>query len=1075
MLDTTLKLRAVWLSALLVLSLLAFGVGTVPGGAVSGNVASNAAGNAEVTTSQTVAGKAADYSVSASYDRLSQDAETVRVNFTGTGAKMTYATVRDGTVTVSAGGQQREVVVSSRQVVENGAAVDITLAESLKRGSSPTVSFTLENVFNPGTAGDYDVTVDARSSGTTVQRADDQVSIIEGGDIAGTVEHPDGSAVTDDSTDVDIIDPDTGKTVERASYSASTGRYTATVPGGTYDVEVTSDGYARQVRTVSVANGGSVTQDVTMDHGGWLNGTVTDGSGTPLRGITVEAVRTSTNTVAASTTTAGDGSYSLALDPDGTYVVLASLTDSDDYDTGFREGVGVTDGATTTVNLTTPEIPDDGTISVSATGPDGTPITGATVSYRSSDYRFGSRTKTDLNGDASISTPAGTYLVRITTSAYGTRVVRGVALNESGTADVSVTFRKPATISGTVSAETGSVPKGTMVLISDGESFYPVQVTRGSYSKTVPPGDYTVSVFARGKSAPTAAVNATAGETNTSDFTLEKASIEASNVTITSGPGDGSNLGLRTDLQSGLVQLQLVDESSYSGQGVGKPDNLTSLGVTRQTEFRITLTVKNFDPNSLIWGLRNASWETSPNASVADGTDITITGSTVDLQAVSSKGVGPLLFQSPSTISWPNGRNAAADMGFTRTVYFGLFDLSTVPGPAQNNLNGISTTTNAQRFAPPTYDNGSLQVWMAAPSKNETGGKHTGFYQATIPDSQLNEWGVDDPETELDVSFKDQPRTFTVTETADGARILIENISYSAGYAAISPNETAIGSGGGGGDTTTDPTDDETTNTTASNETALNETAADDTVDNATDPVVAVSAVRNGSTGLATAAVATVTANQTVSVAFEDADREVASEPFTVARVNVTAATDVESLSVSAGRPSETVADVPELSAAREAAAVEYVEIDTSAAAANVSSATITVALNESEREALGVSRENVTVYRYHDGWQALNTTHVGDGEYRAESPGFSTFAVGGPQSTQQSTETNPAAPTETESPTETETETATPETPTSTETAAPSTAADSPTPTTGSGPGFGVVAALLAVLATALAARTRR
>ncbi|MFB6170706.1 MAG: carboxypeptidase-like regulatory domain-containing protein, partial [Haloarculaceae archaeon] len=367
------------------------------------------------------------------------------------------------------------------------------------------------------------------------------------------------------------------------------------------------------------------------------------------------------------------------------------------------------------------------------------------------------------------------------------------------------------------------------LLVSDGSQFYPATTdANGDYTVTVSPGEYSVSVFARGQSAPSQTVDLAAGERATADFSMETASIEYTDVSIVDGPGGDADLGARANLQSGLLQFQLVDESSYGGPAdtVGIPDDLTSLGVTDATEFRIKLTVKNFDPNSLIWGLRNAEWETRPNESVTDGTDIIVTGSTVDLQAVDtdSYGVGPLLFKSPSQVDWPTGRDSVADFGFRRTVYFGLFDLSTIPGPAQDNLNGISTTTNAQRFAPPTYENDTLRVWMAAPSKTVGGDDHTGFYQATIPDSLLEEWGVDDPESELQVTYKDRPREFSVTETDTGARINIDNIGYSASYADIQPDESAItaDSGSDGGyeysppeTTTATPTATQTQTTTA--------------------------------------------------------------------------------------------------------------------------------------------------------------------------------------------------------------------------------------------------------------------
>lgn len=81
-------------------------------------------------------------------------------------------------------------------------------------------------------------------------------------------------------------------------------------------------------------------------------------------------------------------------------------------------------------------------------------------------------------------------------------------------------------------------------------------------------------------------------------------------------------------------------------------------------------------------------------------------------------------------MSWPTGRDDRAVDGRNQTVYFGVFDFSNLPASARNNLNGMSVTTNAQRFSTPSVVNQSLRLWLAAPTKTVAGEDHSGFYKA---------------------------------------------------------------------------------------------------------------------------------------------------------------------------------------------------------------------------------------------------------------------------------------------------------------------------------------------------------
>jgi hypothetical protein len=86
-----------------------------------------------------------------------------------------------------------------------------------------------------------------------------------------------------------------------------------------------------------------------------------------------------------------------------------------------------------------------------------------------------------------------------------------------------------------------------------------------------------------------------------------------------------------------------------------------------------------------------------------------------------------------------------------------------------------------------------------------------------------------------------------------------------------------------------------------------------------------------------------------------------------------------------------------------------------------------TFTLEESEIPE-GQSKDDVRLFRYVDGeWTTLETTHLGGDEYRAESPGFTAYAIGVQADQSQAdteTETEPDTDTETETVTDTETDT---------------------------------------------------
>lgn len=983
-------LRAVFLSVVVCLSMFVTGVGLTGGAAaVSGNTVANTSGSATYALAQTAGNQIANPTYTATYPSVGQGSDSLRVNFTSTGAdfdpSVASTTIEEVTV------DNNPVSVSS--VTRNTETVDIELAKDVPSGSDVDVSVNMRGVRNPPTAGNYGFTLDLRDSSadTTDVRAGGTVSIVEGADVSGQVTDADtGAGLSDSSVTVEVVDtsPKTPTVITTFGTDGS-GNYGATVPPDADTIRVNSDDYARKSTSISVNNGGTVTQDVALDSGTWVNGTVTDGSGTELSGITVFAERKKTGRIMSSQKTASDGSYSLGVNHNDNHIIVAG-TDSSDRELDFSTGVSPSKDTTATVNLTTPKRPGDGTLNVDVTAPDGTAVSGAKVYVRSSDFKYGGVATTDSNGVATLTKPEGKYTIRVEPSNYGSKMVRGVSVNESETTSQSVSLDPATTVSGTVTDTDGTAANGVPVLVSNGEQFaFDTTDGNGQYSVTVSPGNYTVSVLAEGKSAPAAEVSPSDGSPATANFDLETSSVVNTEATITDGPGDDSNLAVGTTLRSGLLRAKLYDESQGNGNpgseggGGGKPDDLSTLGVDSSTEFEIRITVDNFNSDALLWGIKNSSWQTEPNG---ENTDIIINGSTTDIQVVgqNSNGkelpLGPVIEQNPSQINWPTGRDAGADVGVDNTVYFGLYNLSTIPGPVKDNLKGISTTTNAQAFAPPTFENDTLRVWLGAPSKRVEGTDHTGFYQADIPQSQLDDWGVSDPETELRVTYKDSPREYTVTDTDNGARLVITNISYSASYAEIEPNQTAIDSG----------SDDSSNDGGSSGDSSGGGGATTTTT---SEPVV-VESTSNETTGTTLTTVGDVEAGQTVSVTnVSTAQSAGTGGNASLETVNITFDTDETGVSVEAGTNGSAVETTGE---PEQGETIDYLEIETSAGDESIGSAQFDVRVPDSERERLGVGPENVVVYRYHDGeWNALETTHAGGDQYQVTTPGFSVFAIG--------------------------------------------------------------------------------
>ncbi|MBB6647280.1 carboxypeptidase regulatory-like domain-containing protein [Halobellus ruber] len=934
------------------------------------------------------------------------------INYTGTGADLSEkpAFIDGNEITVNG----QTVAINGSEYSITSTTINATLETSASISGGDRIEFVLENVRNPSSTGTNSATVELNNSSSQFSSSTESFDIVRGGYVNGTVKNGTGVLT---SASVSIYNTSTGDFVTGYGINPSTDQYSAHIADGTYRFDYTATGYTTVSKIMEINTSESKNDiNATLAKKGYINGTVTDSDGNGIGGINLVADPKS-GSGAQKNTTAADGSFSFYVAP-GKYDLVAF--NNPDYEFNINPDVSATSDSTTTTTVSLSEVPDKGTITGRLVDGNGNGVSGKRVSASDTSYQYYNSTVTNATGYFSMRVPQATY--RIRTNSTPTVRESGVSVTANELSSVELTVPEKAYLSGTVSNASGPIPKAT-VIADSGDSIHVNRSTdaSGNYNITVPPGEYAVTVLVPGQTANTKTATVTAGNTNTTDFTAEQTAVTSKSVSIIDGPGNDANLGTKAVVRGGLLQVQLINTSPSNNAPKGAPQELEGMGATDETKFEINLTVTNFSADSLLWAIEDAEFSTTPSSKNPDATNVTITGNATTLQAnTTSANVGPLLNQDPSDVQWPTDRADQANYGVNQTVYVGIFDFSSTPGRIEDSLNGASVTTNAQRFSAPSVRNQTLRIWVGAPSKTVEGADHDGFYQATIPDSQLNEWGVDDPESELQTFYKGSQADFTVEETGNGARVVLDNISYSAGFVEVEANPTSD-SGNGGGGSDSGPAD---TSATAS--------VAGDRVQ------LAVDNVRAGTP---------VSVDVPGSSAMEQSGVRMQSVEL---RLRFSGDTSLD-IATSATPSQPTPAGTTALFA---------YEVSTNLADADIDRATVRVTVDSdrvADPEAVRALR------RSGDGWDPVTTNLRGTTNdeyvYTIETTEFSEFAL--------VAETGSDA-------TDTATATAEP-TPTPTAEATP-TAKSSPTPTTTSTtqPGFGVVVAVAALLSSAVLARRR-
>ena len=310
-----------------------------------------------------------------------------------------------------------------------------------------------------------------------------------------------------------VSDASTGLAIAGATVSYSGGSSTANSAGqyslanvaaGTYALTASASGYAIQNQSVTVAAGGTATQNFTLTpNPGTISGIVADAvTNAPLSGVAVTYV-------AGSTTSNAQGRYTFSNVAQGTFTLTASTPNYGSQSQTATVGAG----ASVTQNFGL--APNPATISGTVTdATSGQPIAGATVSYS------GGSTSTNAQGQYTVTNVGeGSYAV---TAAAANYAGQSETVSVGAGATVTQNFAlvpNPGTVWGTVTdASTNQPVGGATVSFSGGST---TSNAEGIYSlSNVPEGVIAVTAAATGYGSQSSTLTMAAGGGATLNFAL---------------------------------------------------------------------------------------------------------------------------------------------------------------------------------------------------------------------------------------------------------------------------------------------------------------------------------------------------------------------------------------------------------------------------------------------------------------------------------------------------------------------------------------------------------------------------
>lgn len=414
-----------------------------------------------------------------------------------------------------------------------------------------------------------------------------------------------------------------------------------------------------------------------------------------------------------------------------------------------------------------------------------------TLTIPSSQYQFGPQQNFTLrlyNPNSNFGVLAGDTETLEVRSVGSSPVVdmRGFTTRGNGNTQIQVGYDAEGWLNGKSLKIKMVGPNGNTVTTSDlsGDP-------RGAATMTIPAnfgeGQVTFELHIGG-------VDGTPEATATAQHTLETY-ISAQSIEYVSGTQPSiSNITIRSQTisfgQGGMFQFTLVDSTK---RGFGNRDlSGPNVSADESTLVWVNFTVENYAPDVLMGPGDVEQWQFSTSDNTAD-IDILVHPTSVYRYSQAS-GFDPTGWKS----SWD-----MADYGLDASVSLAVSD---IPGSLGGDLNGARLTTDAQHYRPPSFQQGTLEINVAAPhcKDNATGNSCSGgavnddgFYTAVIPKSfWSNNWQSGLEADDLAGTYTSSGTTtnlqMTVTKRSDGALVVnATNIHYSNGTIELQPDSTA--------------------------------------------------------------------------------------------------------------------------------------------------------------------------------------------------------------------------------------------------------------------------------------------
>jgi len=300
------------------------------------------------------------------------------------------------------------------------------------------------------------------------------------------------------------------------------------------------------------------------------------------------------------------------------------------------------------------------------------------------------------------------------------------------------------------------------------------------------------------------------------NLTVRERVVVDSDVTCLSGPCPDANVTANLGLDANMLQGELRQENGT---------HLEYTNATTETRFRLNVTVQNFSAPVLIATGNNVTWDRTQLNETHTRYVVDVTASEYDHLNGAQLG------------SWPTGENDTATFHRNATVSLAFDPMTYYDGQPERKetMNGTVIATDAQTFGTLQFTPGgdstdpSLSLRVAGLHYKPDGVTvNDGYYEAFLPTSLLDSWGVSDPST-LEAAYQNNATSITADSVSGGIYVDIP-IHYSTGTVELTPSsDTSDGSDGSDGPDDDDGLDDG--NTTEDNSTAENTTDDESTGD----------------------------------------------------------------------------------------------------------------------------------------------------------------------------------------------------------------------------------------------------